>query len=676
MEPLIQARKVSFSYASENRPKQVLQDVSFTINRGEMVAIQGPSGSGKSTLFYLLGGMLAGASGSIRILNTELAGLNDSELALFRNRHIGFVFQQFHLLARANVLQNILLPTSYPVETAQVTPADHARARDLTKKLGIHDLAESLPNQLSGGQQQRVAIARALMRDVDLILADEPTGSLDSQSAAQVMDVLKELGRSGKTVVIITHDHEIARQCQRILEFKDGKIQNAETSPQLTENVTPAPSTNPPLWGNNRTKLALRSLPTVFGNIWRNKLKSMLTMVGISIGTASVLSMLSLGEFTKRRMLEGYESLGVNKIRLTGYRNWRLSADELRKSPAIFQSFQMATDVKSITEIFPEIAQISPFIVSWGSKASYGGKQVTEDIFLEGTNPSYFTITSGKLRSGEFFDQHHVDRRDRVCVVGPDVPKMLQIRPDDAPGIFINITARDGKGAFPCKMIGVLESQRSEEQWYKPNLRVVMPYTTVQTTGNIWDSQIRSLAIGLARGADVAATGAKIVNYFEGVYGKSGEFNVDQNSKLVSEMKRFLTLFTWLLASVAFLTLAVGGVGIHNMMLVAVSDRLKEIGLRKALGATAASIRVLFLAEAITLCGTAGLIGMVAGYGVCQGAIYMASKLMKGVEYEWVFNPWAFAISGIAIVTVGILSGLMPALKAESLTVIDALRSE
>lgn len=175
-------KNISFSYTVGQQGQQaVISDLNLDVKPGEMVAIQGPSGSGKSTLFYLIGCLLKPASGAVVFSGTNVADLNDLDLAIFRNRSIGFVFQQFHLLPRATVLQNILLPAHYPSEIASITAADEARAVHLATILGLSEHLEKQPNQLSGGQQQRVAVARAMMRDVDIILADEPTGNLDSK---------------------------------------------------------------------------------------------------------------------------------------------------------------------------------------------------------------------------------------------------------------------------------------------------------------------------------------------------------------------------------------------------------------------------------------------------------------------------------------------------------------
>jgi macrolide transport system ATP-binding/permease protein len=667
----------------------ILNGVNLQIRRGEMVALQGPSGSGKSTLFYLLGCMLKPSSGTITVAGSDLDHLTDEQLATFRNQTIGFIFQQFHLLPRATVLQNILLPASYPAEISKVGPQDIEKARTLAQTLGLSDHLEKQPNELSGGQQQRVAIARALMRDVDLILADEPTGNLDSRNAEQVLTLLRDLNRSGKTVILITHDQTVADACERIIHLRDGHVEGelvpspanaladaASGSVQVARPATPAPRNiddrSSEDWA--MTRVFWTSLPHVWRNISRNRMKSLLTMIGVIVGVASVLAMLSLARFTKNRILEGYEALGANKIQLNGGRNWLSNAREA-KGTAIFFGFTEAGDIGALTKTFPEITRISPVKMLWDAKLAYGGKSVSDKINILGVNEQYLKITNGKLDAGMSILPHHVDEKNRVCVVGHDIPKKLEKSSDDLLGQFINMSL-SGRYPFTCKVIGILSSQRSNNEWFQPDRQILIPSTFALTMSDSWQPSYSQIVLTVADVQYVEEMGVKLKNFFTQKYGDSGEFYAGTDAVLVAQMKRFLNIFTLLLGSIAFLSLFVGGVGIHNMMLVSVSDRLKEIGLRKALGATSKSIKILFLAESILLCFCAGFIGILIGWGACQLGIYAGTKFVKDMKFEWVTDPWALIISLGSIVAVGIFSGLKPAAKAERLSVIEALRSE
>ena len=675
---ILSLQNIGFAYHLGGGTQSVIRNLNLEIKRGDMVAIQGPSGSGKSTLFYLIGCLLRPAAGKVLFEGTDVVALNDADLALFRNRHIGFVFQQFHLLARATVLQNILLPTQYPAEVSIPTPADRARAIELATLLGLADHLHKEPNQLSGGQQQRVAIARALMRDVDLILADEPTGNLDSQNAAQVLDLFAELNRQGKTIVLITHDSEVANRCQRTVHFRDGQIvQDVKNS---DEENRPASIISPERhdvvenskWSTER--LYRSAIPLVFANIFRNRTKSLLTMLGVTIGVAAVLAMLSLGRFTKMKILEGYEALGVNKLQVSGSRNWRLKATD-QASGTPFQSFDWNRDLKPLQRIFDEISSMSPITNLWGVRVSYGGRSDADDVQTFGVNHEYLGITAAKVAFGSNLSPFHVESKSRVCLLGADFPRAFNMDAEEMVGKFVILTI-DDRMSLTCSVIGILKPQTSNNEWFKPNKQILMPYTTLMGYSDSWNRGIRNFVLTVKDSAKIEETGNSITNFFKSRYGNTGTFNVDSDSVLVAQMKRFLTIFTLLLGSIAGLSLVVGGIGIHNMMLVSVSDRLKEIGLRKALGATSRSIRLLFLSESTVLCILAGIIGVILGWGACQLGVFAATKFIKNMAFMWVFDPVALALSTVSILVVGIVSGLKPALKAEQLSVIEALRSD
>lgn len=675
---ILNLKDIHFSYRSGSGAQSVIDGLNLEVKQGEMLAIQGPSGSGKSTLFYLIGCLLRPASGQVVFRGTDVVALEDRELALFRNLHIGFVFQQFHLLARATVLQNIMLPAHYPAEIADATSADRDRAIELATFLGLRDHLDKEPNQLSGGQQQRVAIARALMRDVDLILADEPTGNLDSQNAAQVLDLFAELNRQGKTIILITHDGEVAKRCQRTIHFRDGRIVSEDISNTRIPSKSTGRATGNSLQNSSSAwsprRLYESTLPLVFANIFRNRAKSLLTMLGVVIGVAAVLAMLSLGRFAKSRILEGYESLGVNKLQFYGYRNWQLKAtDPMNANP--FQSFEWDRDLRPLLKIFPEISALSPVKSVWGVSVSYGGRTESENVMTMGVNEHYLAISAAGLQSGVNISPFHVENKARVCILGSDYPQALKLSAQELIGKFVMLTIQESMSS-PCYVIGVLKSQTSNKEWFKPGKQILVPYTTANAYASRWDPGISHFAVTVRDSGHVEDTGRAIANFFKSRYGNSGEFNVDSDSTLIAQMKRFLNIFTFLLGSIAGLSLVVGGIGIHNMMLVSVSDRLKEIGLRKALGATSKSIRVLFLSESVALCIIAGIIGVIVGWGTCQLGVFAATKFVKGLTFSWVFDPVALLLSTVSIMLVGVFSGLKPALKAEELSVIEALRSD
>jgi macrolide transport system ATP-binding/permease protein len=680
-KPLFEIQDLVFSYVVDGKEVEVLKHLNFKVEPGEFVGIQGPSGSGKSTLFYILGFLLKPTSGIVRFDGAEITQLSTDELTVTRNQKIGFVFQQFHLLSKANVLENILLPTRYPSELSLRDPKYHDKALAMAEKLGLGNHLHHSPNQLSGGQQQRVAIARALMNDVELILADEPTGNLDSKTAGQILDLLSELNRAGKTIILITHDSEVAKRCSKVYHLRDGAFTAIE------ENFTPSEETSRLSAGRSRAvptlpqnyspalyqKIAKSVFPLVVENLFRNKAKSILTMLGVVIGIAAVLAMVTLGQFTKHRILETYEALGVNKLMIRGYPNWNLKASD--RVDVAFRAFDWEKDILSLKKVFPEINYMSPVMSRNNAGATAGGLQIDNKIAIMGVTPEYIGITNRMIDSGRDISPFHVESRSPVCVIGSDISQRL-FRDINPLGQILTLTDNQ-RLTFPCQVIGVLATASSNKEWAPPNLNVLVPYTYFQTvTDSWWTGQIHDVAIQVNATADVEVTGKKIKVLLEQKYGKSGQFSVDSDSTLVAQMKKFLNIFGVLLAAIALLSLVVGGIGINNMMLVSVTERLKEFGIRKALGATHRSIRIQVLLESMALCVAAGVIGVMLGFGSYELLIFAATQFVPTLKFQWVFEPLAAVLSFVSIIAVGMASGFVPALRAEKLEVIEALRSE
>ncbi len=669
----------------------ILHGVSLEIHKGEFVAIQGPSGSGKSTLFYLLGCLLQPTAGSIVFAGKETTTLSPDERAYLRNERIGFVFQQFHLLSRATVLENILLPARYPCERPDTRVDDYRiRAKELAHLLGLEDYLTRMPNQLSGGQQQRVAIARALLKDVDLVLADEPTGNLDSKNAAAIMDELKRLNSQGKTIVLITHDLEIARQCGRSILVRDGLILEEGPSPRPRAGKT-APALFEvedlkieALSGWRRTLNALPALqrtaqavlPLAWDNRWLNKLKSLLTMVGITVGIAAVLAMVTFARFVENRIIESFSDLGANRITLNAWRQGGRKASK-KRARSEFQQFSIKKDLEPLRLAFPDIIDYSPAMFAWGSSTiTYGGRTLSNDIRLIGMQPAYMRMARHRLLRGSTMSPLHVENRSPVCIIGFEIAKQLFQGEGDPIGKLAFLTGGDSDKPYVCRVIGVLEQQSTNHDWIKPDFLVLIPYTYMQTVVSYWVAQLTSIALETREGTDAEQLSIAIKNFFRSKYGESAEINVGADAVMQAQIRKFLALFAVLISSVAMITLAVGGIGINNMMLVSVNERLKEIGLRKAIGATDRSIRVQLLLESTLLCAIAGGAGIVIGFTAYETIIFLASKFVTRLKFEWLVEPWAMVISLASILAVGVLSGLTPALRAEKLQVIEALRSE
>ncbi len=663
---------VSFAYTLGEQKVRALDGISLDISEGEMVAIQGPSGSGKSTLLYLLGCMLRPDSGVIRVLGHDISHLSEVQLAYFRNRKLGFVFQQFHLLPGTDVLNNILLPSLYPLEDGGGDgEALRARALELATQLGLASRIDHKPQELSGGQQQRVAIARALIRDAPVILADEPTGNLDSKTSKEILRLLRDLNKQGKTVVIITHDSEVAEACDRTIWIRDGKVVGQDS--QKPAPAGPAGPIDVPQFSPlGLTTLLRESMPRAWENLLRNRLRSLLTMLGVVVGVASILSMLTLGTFTKEKILASYATLGVNTLMFFADPNYQLKAVD--RPPNTFSSLDLERDVAPLRKIFPEFRSISPWYSSYRHSAIYGGRSVSEEVSVLGISEHGMPITRRELAMGTGILPYHIENKSSVCVIGYGLAEKLFQRQNPL-GEALQVSVDEM--TFSCVIVGVSRPVFTRQSWGKPDLQVIVPYTYFLTLPLYsYYRKLTDIVLEVDPAADVENAGKKLKAFFTKRYGNSGNFRASSDSVLVAQMRRFLDLFTMLLVSIAALSLIVGGMGITNMMLVSVNERLREIGLRKALGASHSAIRQLFFAEALFLCALAGLFGIVVGFIGYQSLIFLGSKLIPDLEFQWVVNPVALAVSFVAIVVTGVLSGLGPAVRAERLQVIEALRSE
>lgn len=672
---LIDAANLRFSY----RPGEwVLKNVSLQIEQGEMVAITGESGSGKSTLFYLLGALTDRYEGKIQIAGATLSELSPAERAQFRNQEIGFVFQQFFLLPRATARENILLPTYYPSPDSRPTAQDVARVEELAMRLGLRDLLERGPQEMSGGQQQRVAIARALMRDPGIILADEPTGNLDSQTTQVVLDIFKELNRQGRTVILITHSPEVAAQCTRVIRLKDGQIaSDAKAKEPVSENrqLKDVEQFLPQKQSGDFLKAYIKTLGPALDNIFRAKAKAALTMLGVILGIAAVLSTMSLGRFAKTRIMSSYESVGVNNLGVSGWSNWRRSTRDY--SPAVFQSFSWEKDVEPMLAIFPAIEMASPQLMASGSTFNLNGLSLADDrSTFAGVGEDFFKITNQTMDEGRNFSALDIERANPVCIVGQKINGELG-GGDTVLGKILTV-ANDNLGVdFPCKIVGILNSEPTESGVIVTDFAVFVPYTYYQKVSiRPWNKEIRDLKLKITMGIDPDSVGEQIRGYFASRYGTSGIFDANSNAKTVAQMKLFLNVFSLLLTAVAVIALIVGGIGINNMMLVNLSERLNEIGLRKSLGASGHLVRALVLTESLVLSILGGAIGLSSGFLIYHLLIYLGSHIIPNTKFEWIIDPWAVLIASLAMIITGVLSGLVPALKADRMQVIDALRRE
>jgi putative ABC transport system permease protein len=328
-------------------------------------------------------------------------------------------------------------------------------------------------------------------------------------------------------------------------------------------------------------------------------------------------------------------------------------------------------------KVFPDLLDFTPVMYTWGGPTiTYNGQSVSEDLRILGVAPSYFRMNRHELQLGTFFSPFQVEMRSPVCALGWEVAKRLFQGQNNPIGEIAFVNMGNSQGTFACRVVGVMKSQSSNSDWMKPDFQVLVPWTFLRSVVDKYMGELNRIALEAKEGSDMELLAKGVKNYFTSKYGETVGIYVGSDAIMQSQINKFLAMFGLLITSIALITLAVGGMGINNMMLVSVNERLKEIGLRKAIGATDRSIRIQLLAESTLLCGIAGLIGLVIGFAAYESIIYLAAQFVTRLKFEWILEPLAVASSLSAILAVGILSGLTPAMKAEKLQILEALRSE
>ncbi len=669
VEPIFEIKNLSFSYPKSS--ELVLKNMNFQIFQNEFVALLGPSGSGKSTLLFLLGGLIQPAQGQIFFQGMCLQKLNDFQLSLFRNHYIGFVFQQFHLLSQLTVAENIQLPSAFPLEMPQ--SMNENSTQDL-KTFGLFEKSGALPHELSGGQRQRVAIIRALSQQPQIILADEPTGNLDSANSQKVMQELLRLKTLKKTIVLITHDEKLAQNADRILTVRDGEIFEEKILKEIPRKIGQGWVDFKSMEFPDAPQKALSFIdPFIFRqsmtNLKKSKLRSLLTLFGISVGIAAVFSMLCLGGFVKKQVLQGYNSMGVNTLMIRGYKDWNQKFIDPKVLP--FDEFVPDRDFKDLKEIFPAVQKISPTFHMWGLTATFGGRKVDKEATGVGVSDQIFSILPLQIEQGDFFSEINVANKDPVCVIGSDLQKNL-FENQIAIGQVVTISSQQTQ--FYCVVKGVLKARSSKASGRSPNSEIYIPYTFLkQTSKEWWSTRIDTMVIQLSMDSEIEKTGIAIKNFLQMKYGSNGSFWVDSDAILLEQMAKFLNIFQIFLVALALICLSVGSIGVTNMMLVSLSERTQEIGLYRALGCTSKSLKILFLQESLITCSVAGLVGIVFGFIVVHLIIWGASFILPNFLFVWIWDIPALIFSLLSMFLVGYLSGLIPAGRAEKLSPLEAL---
>lgn len=642
MEPLLNVKNLSRIYRTGDEEFHALDAVSLTIWPGEFVAIMGQSGSGKSTLMNILGCLDRASGGSYEVRGQDVAQHSPDALAALRRDTFGFVFQRYNLLATANAEENVEIPGIY---AAMPKAARNDRARMLLAKLGLSERGSHRPSELSGGQQQRVAIARALMNDPPIILADEPTGALDSQSSEDVMALLAELNREGRTVIVITHDAAVAAHATRVLHIFDGRIvkETGEVN-QRADRLEPVPPRGhaglvPEI--EEATKTALRSLKA-------NTFRTALTLLGIIIGVASVVTMLAVGGGSKQEVLDRITAMGTNLLSVRP------------GAPGVRGDGNITTLTIQDAEAIAELPHISAVISerSGSYKVRYGNIDVQTPV--QGVSASMPLVRDWPVSSGSFFTDRDVRSYAPVAVLGQTTVKNLFPSGEDPVGSYILVKN------IPFEVIGVLSAKGASGWGGDQDDAVVIPVTTglIRLFGMTY---LSGITVRVDRMEHIAASETAINELLLARH-RQLDFSTRNMASFMDMASETYNTFTLLLGAVAAISLLVGGIGVMNIMLVSVTERTREIGIRMATGARMRDIMLQFNTEAAVVCTLGGVLGVVIGLLTAIG--------LRLFDIPTLITPVPALLSFSCAVSTGLIFGIWPAYKAARLDPVVALASE
>ena len=673
---MIELKNVIKTYRMGKAGVQALRNVSLKITSGEFIAIIGPSGSGKSTLLHILGFLDRPDSGSYHLRKKEITKFTDDELAILRNRFVGFVFQQFHLLPRITALENVELPLIYAGRRNL-----KEKAYERIKEVGLTERASHRSNELSGGERQRVAIARSLVNEPLIILADEPTGNLDTKSGQEIMSILKILNQQGKTIVMVTHEREIAQHAKRIISMRDGEIISderikAETEGIPSTSVSPVRNINSPDYFDKisngvsisaedilseshstlRRAELLDHIRQAIHAIVSHKMRSILSMLGILIGVAAVIAMLALGQGARESISQRLASLGSNLLTVR---------------PGSRRMHGVALEAGAVTrltlkdgEVIAKLAGVKDVSSSVSGRVQlvYGNKNWNTRV--QGTGVNYATMRASVPIMGSFFTEEDLRARRKVILLGTTIVKELFGNTNPV-GATIKINR------INFKVIGVLP-EKGAAHWRDRDDLVVIPITTVmyRLLGKEYVDSIDVEVKDISLMDDVQDSIRElIIKRHRLTEDSQDSFQIRNMAEIQETLESTTKTMTSLLGSIAAIALLVGGIGIMNIMLVSVTERTREIGLRKAVGARRTDIRNQFLIESVVMTFSGGIIGIIFGIGIAFLLSFFAGWATKVSVFSMVLAT-TFSIS------VGIGFGFWPARQAAKLNPIEALRYE
>jgi macrolide transport system ATP-binding/permease protein len=647
-QSLISLRDITKTYRSGDVATKVLHGISLDIRPGEFVAIMGTSGSGKSTLMNLIGLLDRPTTGSYKLNGQEVSELGSDQRADLRREAFGFIFQQYNLLPSATAAENVEVPAIY----AGMAHAKRIeRAHQILTSLGLGDRLDYKPGQLSGGQQQRVSIARALMNGGAIILADEPTGALDSHSGEEVMRLLEDLNEQGHTILLITHDHEVAQKARRIVEIRDGHIvsdtQVERARPIMTPPVKTVTRGRPgrglslPNFAE-AAKMALRSLRA-------NLMRTLLTLLGIIIGVASVVAMLAIGDGAKQAVLDRLSGLGPDLLLV------RPGAPNLRSSQG-FTATLVPADADAIATL-PNVAAAVPEYPGQVT-VRYGNRDYQTQA--NATGAAYPKARSWTLAQGSFFDANDVRSYAPVVVLGETV--VDAVMPDEPEPLGKYILLNN----IPFQVIGILNGKGAAPNGADLDDIVFTPITTgaLRLFGQRYTRYITVQAADVTRIEETEEAIRQLLIERH----RTEDFQIRNMAAILQMATETQNTLTLLLGSIALISLLVGGIGVMNIMLVSVTERTREIGVRMATGARTTNIMLQFNTEALVVCALGGVIGVLLGLGTAW--------LFDTLGQPVLFSAGPVIMAFLCAFATGLIFGYLPARKAARLDPVAALAAD
>ena len=657
MSSMLELIDVHRTYLIGESTVNALRGVSLTIEQGEFVAIMGASGSGKSSLLQILGLLDNPDKGEYRIFGNNVNTMTEDEQAGVRNNVAGFVFQQFHLLKRMDIVDNVRLPYIY----SGLKGNFRKEAIDRLKMVGLEHRIDHTPNQLSGGEQQRVAIARALVRDPLIIFADEPTGNLDTKNSAEIMKILQSLHAEGKTIIMVTHENEIAEYAERVITMRDGVILHDERKPGKEPSIAGAKELGFDIHGATKGSMLqdgrfIGFIAQAFQSILANKMRSFLSVLGILVGVASVIAMMALGEGAKASMQEQLKSMGSNMLSI------RAGSAKIRGASQGAGAVARFTfpDVEEIASLHSLVKNASGVVNGMG-RIVYGNKNWSSS--LTGVGYDYGAMRAVIPSIGRWFTREEIQTREKVAIIGVTVVKEL-FGTTNPLGKTIKINR------INFTVIGIAPAKGFSGPQDEDDI-VIIPVNT---------AMYRVLGKNYLSGIFVEVASPNLIEQTKSAISaliikrhrlKEGDdsFNIRDMTEIQQMLSSTTQTMSLLLGSIAAISLVVGGIGIMNIMLVSVTERTREIGLRKAIGARKNDIMLQFLVESVGMTVSGGLIGIMLGIAISLILSYFAG-------WSVITSPISVVLATAFSALTGIFFGLWPARKAAELKPVEALRYE